>query len=126
MQILNQFGELPPEVVARDSHQYSWQNLHLEISLPVQILNQFGELQPDVAARQRYAAWRAADINKAIKEGRAPTPPTPKPQVGCCCLRRQWHMRSMHSTPRCIPLPNSKHRLSSTLPTTQGTGIYLV
>lgn len=41
----------------------------------LQILNQFGELQQDVIARQRYAAWRAAEIRKAIKEGRAPTPP---------------------------------------------------
>ncbi|GAB4814574.1 hypothetical protein N2152v2_001620 [Parachlorella kessleri] len=47
----------------------------------IEILNQFGELQPDILARQRYAAWRAADINKAIKEGRTPAPPAPKPMV---------------------------------------------
>lgn len=39
-----------------------------------QILAQFGELAPDVAEKQRYAAWRAADINKALREGRTPTP----------------------------------------------------
>lgn len=40
-----------------------------------QILNHFGALQPDTAQKQRYAAWRAAEINKAVKEGRQPDPP---------------------------------------------------
>lgn len=47
----------------------------------LQILNQFGEVQPDLLEKQRYAAWRAADINKAIKEGRTPAPPAPKQAV---------------------------------------------
>lgn len=48
---------------------------HSCLSRPVlQILAQFGELAPDVAEKQRYAAWRAADINKALREGRTPTP----------------------------------------------------
>ena len=40
----------------------------------LQILNQFpGGLQPDLVDMQRYAAWKAADIRKAIREGRQPT-----------------------------------------------------
>lgn len=39
----------------------------------VQILRQFGELSPDLADMQRYAAWKAADIRKALREGRTPT-----------------------------------------------------
>ncbi|XP_052178365.1 protein HOMOLOG OF MAMMALIAN LYST-INTERACTING PROTEIN 5 isoform X2 [Diospyros lotus] len=39
-----------------------------------EILNQFGELQPD---KQKYAAWKAADIRKAVKEGRKPVPGPP-------------------------------------------------
>ena len=44
----------------------------------MQILNQFpGVLQPDLVDLQRYAAWKAADIRKAIREGRTPTPGPP-------------------------------------------------
>ncbi|KAK9091969.1 hypothetical protein Syun_026880 [Stephania yunnanensis] len=41
-------------------------------SIFFEILNQFGELQPDVEQKQKYAAWKAADIRKALKEGRKP------------------------------------------------------
>jgi hypothetical protein len=46
---------------------------------------------------QRYAAWKAADIRKALREGRQPTPGNgnaapddllpgvPPHEVGCCC-----------------------------------------
>ena len=44
----------------------------------VQILRQWGELKPDLADMQRYAAWKAADIRKAIREGRAPTAGPPE------------------------------------------------
>ncbi len=37
-----------------------------------QVLRHFGELPADMAERQRYAAWKAADIRKAIREGRKP------------------------------------------------------
>ncbi|KAI3429828.1 hypothetical protein D9Q98_010141 [Chlorella vulgaris] len=40
-----------------------------------EILRQFGEPQPDTLQKQKYAAWRAADISKAVKEGRQPDPP---------------------------------------------------
>ena len=43
----------------------------------VQILRQFGELPPDLAEKQRYAAWKVADIRKALREGRSPTPGNP-------------------------------------------------
>lgn len=38
----------------------------------MQILNQFGDLPEDMAERQQYAAWKAADIRKALREGRVP------------------------------------------------------
>jgi hypothetical protein len=46
---------------------------------PIQIINQFGELEPDLVEKQRYALWRAAEINKALRAGR--TPPLP-PDAG--------------------------------------------
>jgi vacuolar protein sorting-associated protein VTA1 len=47
-------------------------------SLFFEVLRVFSpELAPELAAKQRYAAWRAADINSAVKEGRlAPLPPS--------------------------------------------------
>ncbi|XP_044508973.1 protein HOMOLOG OF MAMMALIAN LYST-INTERACTING PROTEIN 5-like [Mangifera indica] len=42
-----------------------------------EILNQFGALQPDLEQKQKYAAWKAADIRKALKEGRKPIPGPP-------------------------------------------------
>ena len=41
-------------------------------SLFFEVLRQFGELAPETAAKQKYAAWRAAEIRAAVKEGRAP------------------------------------------------------
>lgn len=38
------------------------------------VLTQFGELDSDLEEKQRYAKWKAADIAKAVKEGRVPTP----------------------------------------------------
>ncbi|CAA3021710.1 HOMOLOG OF MAMMALIAN LYST-INTERACTING PROTEIN 5-like [Olea europaea subsp. europaea] len=46
-------------------------------SIFFEIINQFGELQPDLEQKQKYAAWKAADIRKAIKEGRKPVPGPP-------------------------------------------------
>ncbi|CAN8326050.1 unnamed protein product [Cochlearia groenlandica] len=42
-----------------------------------EILSQFGPVPPDIEQKQKYAAWKAADISKAIKEGRKPTPGDP-------------------------------------------------
>ncbi|XP_061345446.1 protein HOMOLOG OF MAMMALIAN LYST-INTERACTING PROTEIN 5 [Gastrolobium bilobum] len=42
-------------------------------SIFFEILYQFGALQPDLEQKQKYAAWKAADIRKALKEGRTPT-----------------------------------------------------
>ena len=39
-----------------------------------QVLRQFGELPQDLVDMQKYAAWKAADINKALRAGRQPTP----------------------------------------------------
>ncbi|KAL5988017.1 hypothetical protein ACLOJK_035780 [Asimina triloba] len=46
-------------------------------SIFFEILNQFGELQPDLEQKQKYAVWKAADIRKALKEGRRPEPGPP-------------------------------------------------
>ncbi|CAA2983587.1 HOMOLOG OF MAMMALIAN LYST-INTERACTING PROTEIN 5 [Olea europaea subsp. europaea] len=46
-------------------------------SIFFEIINQFGQLQPDLEQKQKYAAWKAADIRKAIKEGRKPIPGPP-------------------------------------------------
>ncbi|KAJ8500302.1 hypothetical protein OPV22_010854 [Ensete ventricosum] len=46
-------------------------------SIFFEILCQFGELQPDIEQKQKYAVWKAADIRKALKEGRKPEPGPP-------------------------------------------------
>ncbi|KAJ4826014.1 hypothetical protein Tsubulata_023004 [Turnera subulata] len=46
-------------------------------SIFFEILNQFGALQPDIEQKQKYAVWKAADIRKALKEGRRPNPGPP-------------------------------------------------
>ncbi|XP_051133538.1 protein HOMOLOG OF MAMMALIAN LYST-INTERACTING PROTEIN 5-like [Andrographis paniculata] len=46
-------------------------------SLIFEILNQFGPLQPELEQKQKYAAWKAADIRKALKEGKKPVPGPP-------------------------------------------------
>ena len=38
------------------------------------VCHQFGELASDVAQKMKYAAWKATEINKALKEGRQPKP----------------------------------------------------
>ncbi|CAL5390387.1 unnamed protein product [Camellia sinensis] len=43
-------------------------------SICFEIRNQFGDFQPDLEQKQKYAAWKAADIRKALKEGRKPIP----------------------------------------------------
>lgn len=44
-------------------------------SIFFEILNQFGEIDSGLFEKQRYAAWRAAEIRKAVREGRPPLPP---------------------------------------------------
>ncbi|XP_047342566.1 protein HOMOLOG OF MAMMALIAN LYST-INTERACTING PROTEIN 5 isoform X2 [Impatiens glandulifera] len=46
-------------------------------SIFFEVLTQFGELQPDIEQKQKYATWKAADIRKALKEGRKPVPGAP-------------------------------------------------
>ncbi|XP_074583459.1 protein HOMOLOG OF MAMMALIAN LYST-INTERACTING PROTEIN 5 [Curcuma longa] len=46
-------------------------------SIFFEILYQFGELQPEIEQKQKYAVWKAADIRKALKEGRKPEPGPP-------------------------------------------------
>ena len=42
-----------------------------------QVLEHFGELPPDMVERKQYAFWKAADIRKALREGRRPDPGPP-------------------------------------------------
>ncbi|KAG6494721.1 hypothetical protein ZIOFF_042482 [Zingiber officinale] len=46
-------------------------------SIFFEILYQFGGLQPEIEQKQKYAVWKAADIRKALKEGRKPEPGPP-------------------------------------------------
>ncbi|RHY34364.1 hypothetical protein DYB32_001001 [Aphanomyces invadans] len=45
------------------------------------ILKQFGTPSEDVLEKTKYSKFKAADILKAIKEGRTPTPGAPSEQV---------------------------------------------
>lgn len=40
-----------------------------------QVMNHFGALDNDMLSKQKYALWRAAEIRKAIREGRPPAAP---------------------------------------------------
>ncbi|CAI5468033.1 unnamed protein product, partial [Closterium sp. Yama58-4] len=42
-----------------------------------EVCRQFGELAPEVEQKQRYAVWKAADIRRALADGRRPTPGPP-------------------------------------------------
>lgn len=46
-------------------------------SIFIEILYQFGEVQPDMEQKQKYAVWKAANIRKALSEGRKPVPGPP-------------------------------------------------
>ncbi|CAL0317457.1 unnamed protein product [Lupinus luteus] len=46
-------------------------------SIFFEILNQFGALQPDLEQKQKYAVWKAAEIRKALIEGRKPVAGSP-------------------------------------------------
>mgnify|MGYP001032840078 CR=1 FL=1 len=41
----------------------------------LEVLNAFGEVDGNIAEKIRYSKWRAAEILRADKEGRAPVPP---------------------------------------------------
>uniref|UniRef100_A0A7S2Z6P9 Uncharacterized protein n=1 Tax=Chloropicon laureae TaxID=464258 RepID=A0A7S2Z6P9_9CHLO len=43
-------------------------------SVFMEVCTQFGALDEDLLGKQKYAAWKAADIRKALREGRTPTP----------------------------------------------------
>ncbi|KAI8333712.1 Vta1 like-domain-containing protein [Chlamydoabsidia padenii] len=52
----------------------------LAASIFLEILKTFNDLDPEVEAKIKYAKWKAADIIKAIREGRVPTPGAPGEQ----------------------------------------------
>ncbi|KAK0565598.1 hypothetical protein OC861_003692 [Tilletia horrida] len=47
---------------------------YLVASQFMEVLNVFGPLEAETAEKQKYAKWRAAEVSKAIKEGRVPEP----------------------------------------------------
>lgn len=46
-----------------------------------EVLNCFGDLDEDIEKKIKYAKWKAADILKAIREGRTPVPGSPVKQA---------------------------------------------
>ena len=59
-------------------------------SVFLEVCTQFGELDEDLAAKQKYAAWKASDIRKALKRGDKPAPGGPNerpPQEGAAGAR---------------------------------------
>ncbi|KAK4517593.1 uncharacterized protein ATC70_000933 [Mucor velutinosus] len=49
----------------------------LAASIFLELLKTFGELDPETEAKIKYSKWKAADIMKALREGRVPTPGPP-------------------------------------------------
>ncbi|ORZ01184.1 Vta1 like-domain-containing protein [Syncephalastrum racemosum] len=49
----------------------------LAASVFLELLKTFGEIDPEVEGKIKYAKWKAADIMKALREGRTPTPGAP-------------------------------------------------
>ena len=45
----------------------------LAASIFLELLKTFGELDPEVEAKIKYSKWKAADIMKALREGRVPS-----------------------------------------------------
>ena len=54
------------------------------------VCRQWGELASDLEQKIKYAMWKAADINKAIKEGRVPRPGGADEDDGFGVGRRGW------------------------------------
>ncbi|CAO3591262.1 unnamed protein product [Absidia cylindrospora] len=52
----------------------------LAASVFLELLKTFGDLDAEVEAKIKYAKWKAADIIKALREGRVPTPGAPGEQ----------------------------------------------
>ncbi|ORZ23357.1 Vta1 like-domain-containing protein [Absidia repens] len=53
----------------------------LAASVFLELLKTFGDLDAEVEAKIKYAKWKAADIIKALREGRVPTPDEPSTQA---------------------------------------------
>lgn len=56
-------------------------------SVFMEVCTQFGDLDEDLLGKQKYAAWKAADIRKAIREGRKPTVGSGKPHLASSAFR---------------------------------------
>ncbi|CAO3617006.1 unnamed protein product [Cunninghamella blakesleeana] len=49
----------------------------LASSVFLELLKVFGDVDPEIEGKIKYSKWKAADIMKAIREGRTPTPGAP-------------------------------------------------
>uniref|UniRef100_A0A1D1ZQU4 Vacuolar protein sorting-associated protein VTA1-like protein n=1 Tax=Auxenochlorella protothecoides TaxID=3075 RepID=A0A1D1ZQU4_AUXPR len=86
-------------------------------SIFMEIINQFGELAPETLLKQRFAAWRAAEIRRALAEGRVPDPP---PSAAQAPVTKEDEallasLTSMPSVPQGGAEPEAKNELSSQL-----------
>lgn len=67
----------------------------------LEVTRQFGEMDSECAAKQKFAAWRAAEVRAACKEGRAPAPlqPVVDTALDDSALERELEMleRDLHT-----------------------------
>ncbi|KFM22842.1 Vacuolar protein sorting-associated protein VTA1-like protein [Auxenochlorella protothecoides] len=86
-------------------------------SIFMEIINQFGELAPETLLKQRFAAWRAAEIRRALAEGRVPDPPPSAAQAPVTEEDEALlaSLTSMPSVPQGGAEPEAKNELSSQL-----------
>ena len=73
----------------------------------MQILNQFKDegLEADLVDMQRYAAWKAADIRKALREGRTPTPGAPGGDVPAASILTPSGKHCITHSPYIVSVP---------------------
>ncbi|KAI9312763.1 hypothetical protein BX666DRAFT_1865814 [Dichotomocladium elegans] len=57
----------------------------LAASIFLELLRTFGDLDPEIEVKIKYSKWKATDIIKALKEGRAPTPGAPGESEAAAC-----------------------------------------
>ncbi|CAK9183368.1 unnamed protein product [Ilex paraguariensis] len=83
-------------------------------SIFFEVLNQFGELQPDLEEKQKYAVWKAADIRKALKEGKKPVPGPPSGGEGLSMPSstqiNEYDLELSRTDPAIKPAPDSDAR----------------
>jgi vacuolar protein sorting-associated protein VTA1 len=82
-------------------------------SIFMEILNQFEENNGDLLGRQRYAVWRAAEIRKALREGRPPLPPASNDPQPATPANDEEFLASLPPASTSMPRPASSSSSSS-------------